>query len=389
MALKFYKADRRFKEYARGEVEILEKVEAVRRESAGVLPGSDCVVRMWHYFEQQCANCSHPCLAMEVLGPSALELAQRCRGDCLPSSAVFALARDTLSGLRFLHDACRIIHTDIKPENILARIPPSSPGRCSRGTKRQCSESVRRRHPRARADAVLSNGDLSFCIADLGNSCFADRHVSDFIQTCEYKSPEVLLGAGYNGNADVWSFACVVYECATGRYLFDPRCVYPRPVRPSRQAAADGGAVQTGTDAVVDTGGNHAPAPEAGTCTRASGDHLEEEHLAQISALVGPLPESLLQRGKLTGQLLVSTGSVWQLRSSGEALLQRPISDVATRLRERHLPGEVADVVDMVMYIQRLSRFLVPALAPDPADRVSAAALLQGSPWLLRNGYDA
>ena len=35
------------------------------------------------------------------------------------------MMRDVLAGLDFLHSKCKIIHTDIKPENVLLRIAPA------------------------------------------------------------------------------------------------------------------------------------------------------------------------------------------------------------------------------------------------------------------------
>jgi hypothetical protein len=37
------------------------------------------------------------------------------------------------------------------------------------------------------------------------------------------RCPEVLLGSKYSTPADMWSFACIVFELATGDVLFDPR----------------------------------------------------------------------------------------------------------------------------------------------------------------------
>ncbi|KAJ3442372.1 hypothetical protein M0812_12106 [Anaeramoeba flamelloides] len=42
-------------------------------------------------------------------------------------------------------------------------------------------------------------------IVDLGNACWYDHHFSSSIQTREYRSPEVILGHGYNERTDIWS----------------------------------------------------------------------------------------------------------------------------------------------------------------------------------------
>ena len=60
-------------------------------------------------------------------------------------------------------------------------------------------------------------------ICDMGNACWFTYHFSTAIQTRQYRSPEVLLGINYNETADIWSLACIVFELATGDYLFSPR----------------------------------------------------------------------------------------------------------------------------------------------------------------------
>ncbi|XP_072350509.1 SRSF protein kinase 3-like isoform X1 [Scyliorhinus torazame] len=61
-------------------------------------------------------------------------------------------------------------------------------------------------------------------IADLGNACWVYKHFTEDIQTRQYRSLEVLLGAGYGPPADIWSTACMAFELATGDYLFEPHC---------------------------------------------------------------------------------------------------------------------------------------------------------------------
>ncbi|KAG7278635.1 hypothetical protein CRUP_031930 [Coryphaenoides rupestris] len=68
----------------------------------------------------------------------------------------------------------------------------------------------------------LNADKLQVKIADLGNACWVTKHFTDDIQTRQYRSLEVLMGAGYSTPADIWSTACMVFELATGDYLFEP-----------------------------------------------------------------------------------------------------------------------------------------------------------------------
>ena len=60
-------------------------------------------------------------------------------------------------------------------------------------------------------------------ICDLGNGCWTYHHFSTEIQTRQYRSPEVIIGQKYNTTADNWSLACMMFEMATGDFLFEPR----------------------------------------------------------------------------------------------------------------------------------------------------------------------
>lgn len=47
-------------------------------------------------------------------------------------------------------------------------------------------------------------------IADLGNACWVSHHFTNDIQTRQYRSPEVILGARWGASTDVWSMAAMV-----------------------------------------------------------------------------------------------------------------------------------------------------------------------------------
>jgi serine/threonine-protein kinase SRPK3 len=51
---------------------------------------------------------------------------------------------------------------------------------------------------------------ISVKIADLGNACWVGHHFTNDIQTRQYRSPEVILGAKWGASTDVWSMAAMV-----------------------------------------------------------------------------------------------------------------------------------------------------------------------------------
>lgn len=55
---------------------------------------------------------------------------------------------------------------------------------------------------------------ISVKIADLGNACWVNHHFTNDIQTRQYRSPEVILGAKWGASTDVWSMAAMVCCCS-------------------------------------------------------------------------------------------------------------------------------------------------------------------------------
>ncbi len=63
-------------------------------------------------------------MVMEVLGCNLLRLIKQFAYRGIPGALLKRVIRQTLLGLDYLHTECRIIHTDIKPENILLCLTP-------------------------------------------------------------------------------------------------------------------------------------------------------------------------------------------------------------------------------------------------------------------------
>ncbi|ERN01300.1 SRSF protein kinase 1 [Amborella trichopoda] len=79
-----------------------------------------------------------------------------------------------------------------------------------------------RRGSRSTRQKLLKSVDLKCKLVDFGNACWTYKQFTTDIQTRQYRCPEVLLGSKYSTSADLWSFACICFELATGDVLFDP-----------------------------------------------------------------------------------------------------------------------------------------------------------------------
>lgn len=104
----------------------------------------------------------------------------------------------------------------------------------------------------------------------MGNGCWTYHHFTPEIQTRQYRSPEVIIGADYNTSADIWSFACTIFEMVTGDFLFEPR--------------------------------------------KGSNYDKDDDHLAQMMELLGRMPKNLAMSGKHSKKYFDSRGNLRRIK---------------------------------------------------------------------------
>lgn len=86
-----------------------------------------CVVKLRDNFMHSGKHGKHVCMIFDVCGPNVLGLAKQYDYKGAPTKLVQKIAAQTLLGLDFLHRVCGIIHTDLKPENVVVSIPDGIP----------------------------------------------------------------------------------------------------------------------------------------------------------------------------------------------------------------------------------------------------------------------
>ena len=456
VALKVQKSATNYTEAAYDEIEILMKISSnTGREewvmsvkaqephltNEEVVRDRCYVVQILNSFVHLGPNGKHVCMVFEVLGVNLLEIIKQYNYKGIPMPICRVISRQVLMGLDYMHRLCGIIHTDLKPENVLVQLsqqqiaqillhgklnpkeatnvlPTPLTEICPQVSNKDLTEEEKRelerkeqkkakrkkyklrkkeeakqhkeattneaistqasasevikkkKHKKKKGKKTKTNPDtasvselpdqsaieeegveaappakpkslsldddcskpdenIKIKIADLGNACWFNNHFSTEIQTRQYRSPEVIIGVSYNYTADLWSFACMLFELVTGDFLFEPK---------------------SGRDFDKD-----------------------DDHLAQMIETLGHIPVDFAQSGVNSKRFFTRDGELRRIRQ----LRFWPLKSV---LVEKYRINEHE--------AQQLSSFLLPMLAYKPECRSSAEAALR-HPWLnMPANYD-
>jgi serine/threonine-protein kinase SRPK3 len=118
VALKVVRSAAHYTETAIDEIKLLNKIVQAKPDH----PGRKHVVSLLDSFEHKGPNGTHVCMVFEVLGENLLGLIKRWNHRGIPMALVKQITKQVLLGLDYLHRECGIIHTDLKPENVLIEI---------------------------------------------------------------------------------------------------------------------------------------------------------------------------------------------------------------------------------------------------------------------------
>lgn len=348
VALKIQKSAPEFAQAALHEIEFLSEITKRDPENC------KHTIQLIEHFKHTGPNGQHVCLVFEFLGDSLLKLVQYNRYKGIGLDRVKEICRSILVGLDYLHGELGIIHSDLKLENVLlvSTIDPSKdPIRSglkpnldrpegnpngeavlnpiekklkmrARRVLAKLAEKRKTAAEFARSERSLEGIDMTCKIVDFGNACWADKQFTDFIQTRQYRAPEVILGSGYSFPVDMWSFACIAFELATGEMLFTPK--------------------------------------------EGHGYSEDEDHLALMMEVLGKMPKKIATMGTKSKEYFDRHGDLKRIRRLKISSIERVLVD------KYKIPQSDA---------REFAEFLGPLLDFAPEKRPTAAQCLQNK-WL-------
>jgi streptogramin lyase/predicted Ser/Thr protein kinase len=248
-------------------------------------------------------------IAMRYVPGTDLKALLRAEGALAPERAL-ALVDQIASALDAAHER-GLVHRDVKPSNVLLTGKPEH---------EHCYL----------ADFGLSTSTSDRSVADPGK----------IVGTIDYVAPEQIRGGGVDGRADVYSLACLVYECLVGDVPFrrasDVAVIYAHLEEQLPRASEHDPSLPAALDAVLARGTAKVPAERWQTCSElmeaaraALGDGSADVRArgrsrrtavatvgAGIAGLAAALAVLLLGGG---GAALAQSDSLVRIDGSGEA----------------------------------------------------------------------
>ncbi|KAI9515419.1 hypothetical protein NQZ68_026153 [Dissostichus eleginoides] len=162
---------------AKNEMEIMEELRAFDSDRFNFVTFNDVFV-----------SGEHVCLELEILDMSLFEFLYQKPHRSLALDEIRPILYQVSVTLQLLQ-SLGVVHTDLKPENIMLLDHGKQPWRIK--------------------------------VIDFGVACHvAQLELGDYMQTRHYRSPEIILGFPITSAIDMWSLGCIAAELFAGAVLY-------------------------------------------------------------------------------------------------------------------------------------------------------------------------
>ncbi|GMF74987.1 unnamed protein product [Aspergillus oryzae var. brunneus] len=402
VALKVVRSAAHYTETAIDEIKLLNRIVQAKPSH----PGRKHVVSLLDSFEHKGPNGVHVCMVFEVLGENLLGLIKRWNHRGIPMPLVKQITKQVLLGLDYLHRECGIIHTDLKPENVLIEI-----GDVEQIVKTYVKEEQKKDHKednrngrRRRRTLITGSQPLPSPL----NTTFDFKHSSHHSQSSLSQMINEESGIWMTrGGPRLWlTFASDLLEREVSGISLNKSSKEAKDELEcdiiSVKIADLGNACWVGHHFTNDIQTRQYRSPEVilgskwGASTDVwsmacmvfeliTGDYLfdpqsgtkygkDDDHIAQIIELLGPFPKSLCLSGKWSQEIFNRKGELRNIHR----LRHWALPDV---LREKyHFSAEES---------MRISEFLLPMLEIPPERRANAGGMASHA-WMKDTaGMDA
>ncbi|ORX70375.1 kinase-like protein [Anaeromyces robustus] len=188
----------------------------------------------------------HICMVFELLDQSVFDFLKENNFHPFPIKHIQDFAYQLLTSVEFIH-SLKLIHTDLKPENIMIV-----------DNKSKIISYIDDKTKKKKKIKELYSTNIQ--LIDFGSATFQDEYHSSVVSTRHYRAPEIILNLGWSYPCDIWSVGCILIEFFTGSALF-----------------------QT---------------------------HDNLEHLAMMEKVLGPIPNHLRVHNEYTKDIFLSNGDL-------------------------------------------------------------------------------
>ncbi|KAJ5109140.1 protein kinase domain protein [Penicillium angulare] len=287
-------------------------------------PGHPYIRKALDVFTIPSSRGNHPCLVQNPMWESFRDLLYRNSTHRFTEDLLKSGLSQIFLALDYLHTECKLVHTDIKSDNILQEIEDKSI--LASFTQAELKSPSLRKFVNGLPIYASRRFDLPkvfgrVVLSDFGSAVRGDERRNHDAQPNVYRSPEVMLKTDWSYPVDIWNVGAMAWDLFEGKHLF-----YGND--------SDGKAYST------------------------------RAHLAEVIGFLGPPPLDMLQRGKRSHEFFTNDGK-WKADIEVQ-------TSASLELSEEFLNGKNKEM---------FMAFMRGMFQWRPEDRKTAKELLE-DPWL-------